>query len=471
MTDLPPGWAQTTLGEVLERIETGKSFSGEGRPALPDEWGVIKVSAMTYGSFRENENKAVRAGTAFSETAEIKPGDLLLSRANTRDYVGASALVGNCRPRLLLSDKSLRLVPTEAIDRRWLWYALSSPTARQYMSNASSGVKAGMRNISQDSLRSMLLTVPPLEEQRRIVVALEDHLSRLDAGLRYLQRSEATATQLIQWICDAAACGGLLTGLMPRPGELSPGWTWKCPDNVTSGHRSDITIGPFGSNLKVSDYRDNGIPLVFVRNIRTGHFGNVDTKFVSAKKAAELNAHRATPGDVLVTKMGDPPGDACVYSGSSEAIITADCIRLRPSAEFRPDYLALAINSRLVRAQMEHIARGVAQKKVSLQRFRQEIKLPIASKDNQDQVMAIVKDLVDQIDRTKNASCIAQRDAAQLRRSLLAEAFAGRLVPQDPNDGPTSVLLERIRAARAAQPKARHTRRSRQSDTTQEIVL
>jgi type I restriction enzyme, S subunit len=186
MSDLPPGWERTSLGEVLERIETGKSFSAEGRPALPDEWGVIKVSAMTYGSFRENENKAVRTGTAFSEAAEIKPGDVLLSRANTRDYVGASVLVDNCRPRLLLSDKSLRLVPADAIDRHWLWYALSSPPARLYMSNASSGVKAGMRNISQDSLRSMPLMIPPLEEQRRIVAALEDHLSRLDAGARTL---------------------------------------------------------------------------------------------------------------------------------------------------------------------------------------------------------------------------------------------------------------------------------------------
>ena len=80
-------------------------------PLPLDEWGVIKVSAMTWGEFRETENKTVLEGRAVDPRMEIHPGDLLVSRANTVDYVGAVVMVHECRPRLLLSDKSLRLYP------------------------------------------------------------------------------------------------------------------------------------------------------------------------------------------------------------------------------------------------------------------------------------------------------------------------------------------------------------------------
>ncbi len=183
MTSLPPGWARATLGDLLIAIEAGKSFACQSRPAGPGEWGVIKVSAMTWGAFRENENKAIIPGTEINASYEISPGDILLSRANTQEYVGASVLVGSVRPRLLLSDKSLRLVSAVGINRRWLAYLLSSPAVRSVISARASGTKHSMRNISQQTLREIEVRVPPAAEQERIVALLDDLLSRLDVGL------------------------------------------------------------------------------------------------------------------------------------------------------------------------------------------------------------------------------------------------------------------------------------------------
>ena len=112
-------------------------------------------------------------------------------------------------------------------------------------------------------------------------------------------------------------------------------------DELTGGVRSNTTIGPFGSSLKTSDYRTAGVPLIFVRNVRSASFSG-DLRFVSPEKARELGAHLAVPGDLLVTKMGDPPGDAAVYTGGQAGIVTADVIRLRPSADFDSRYLAFA---------------------------------------------------------------------------------------------------------------------------------
>src|SRR5699024_12038049 len=76
------------LGDLLVGIEAGKSFACEARPAREDEWAIIKVSAMTWGEFREGENKALISGRDFDSRYEINSDDILVSRANTREYVG-----------------------------------------------------------------------------------------------------------------------------------------------------------------------------------------------------------------------------------------------------------------------------------------------------------------------------------------------------------------------------------------------
>src|SRR5262249_367174 len=140
------------LGDLVSRIEAGRSFGGPGRRADAEEWGVIKVSAMTWGEFRADENKAVSAD-AVDPRWEIKPGDLLVSRANTTEYVGAPVLVRETRWRLLLSDKSLRLVLDGDVNKEWLLYALSAPQTRRQISAAATGTSDSMRNISQAKLR------------------------------------------------------------------------------------------------------------------------------------------------------------------------------------------------------------------------------------------------------------------------------------------------------------------------------
>ena len=210
MSDLPPGWSHATIGDLLLRIEAGKSFRCEPRPAFLSEWGIIKVSAMTWGAFREGENKAVPAGVDFNPDYEIKAGDILVSRANTEEYVGAPVMVNRCRSHLLLSDKSLRLVPSDHLNSRWLYYLLSSSAVRREISRRATGTKDSMRNISQEALASINVQVPPMAEQDRIVAALEEHLSRVDAGSVYLNHAAQYESQLRIAIYTAAVEGRLI---------------------------------------------------------------------------------------------------------------------------------------------------------------------------------------------------------------------------------------------------------------------
>lgn len=198
------------LGELVTDISAGRSFGGVTAPAREDEWGIIKVSAMTWGEFRPDENKAV-AAERVDERYEIREGDLLVSRANTTDYVGASVLVGPVRPKLLLSDKSLRLTPRDGIDSRWLWRAMQAPSSRRQISALATGTKDSMRNISQSALREVALPRPDLNTQ---FVAVESYESVADsmAAARsavavQMQRSRGLRRALL-----AAAFAGRLTG-------------------------------------------------------------------------------------------------------------------------------------------------------------------------------------------------------------------------------------------------------------------
>lgn len=197
------------LVSLVSRIEAGRSFGSAARAADDGEWGIVKVSAMTWGAFNETENKAVLDPSRVDERFEIKPGDLLLSRANTSAYVGASVLVGSCRPRLLLSDKSLRLVPHDGVDPHFLCAVLQAPSARSQMSDLATGTKDSMRNISQAALLSIQLPKATPAQQAKVVqevAAVEEQVGRLRVAV---ERTQARHKGLRRSLLDAAFAGRL----------------------------------------------------------------------------------------------------------------------------------------------------------------------------------------------------------------------------------------------------------------------
>jgi len=201
---VPACWEVTTLGGCIERIEAGRSPLCETRPARDGEWGVLKVSSVSWGEFRPDENKALLQGVEPDTRFEIRAGDVILSRANTPDLVGRAVLVRTTPPRLLLSDKTLRLVPRPArISHEFLLLSLGTRASRAQISGAASGSSRSMFNVSQEALRDVQIALPPLDEQRRIGDLVEAHARRQTA----LQDALIEAKQLKSALSEA-----LLTG-------------------------------------------------------------------------------------------------------------------------------------------------------------------------------------------------------------------------------------------------------------------
>lgn len=169
-------------------IVAGKSVQTLERPATENELGILKVSAVTWGEFRPHENKAMPPEYDPGDCPRPIDGDLLISRANTRELVGAPVMVRGNHPNLLLSDKLLKLIPDETlVDRRYLLRALRAPEAAAHFFKCAGGSSGSMTNITQADIRSAPIPLPPLPEQRRIAAILD----KADA-LR-TQRREALA--------------------------------------------------------------------------------------------------------------------------------------------------------------------------------------------------------------------------------------------------------------------------------------
>jgi type I restriction enzyme, S subunit len=209
---------------------------------------------------------------------------------------------------------------------------------------------------------------------------------------------------------------------------LPVGWRLFTPHEIAGEDKTRLIIGPFGSDLKTSDYRSEGVPLVFVRDIREGGFKS-PRKFIDSAKADKLRSHMTIPGDILITKMGEPPGDAAVYTAARPAVITADCIRLRPIDGFDARFIAFAIQAPVVKRQIELITSGIAQRKVSLARFRSGISIPVPPHEEQRRIVDLLEDHVSRLDAADAYLAGARRRLISMERSAIDKLFGGTEIP------------------------------------------
>jgi type I restriction enzyme, S subunit len=176
------------LGDLIQSIETGKSIQTTEQLAREDQLGVLKVSAVSWGEFRANEAKATEPNYVPEAHHRVKRGDVIISRANTVQLVGAVVRTDRDYPCRLLSDKTLRLILDESkCDPDYIAEVMRLPEARAHIEGNATGTSNSMRNISQDTIRATPIRLPALLEQRRIARTFRDaenHLARLKSSIQ-----------------------------------------------------------------------------------------------------------------------------------------------------------------------------------------------------------------------------------------------------------------------------------------------
>jgi type I restriction enzyme S subunit len=199
------------LRTYVSEIENGSSPNCERRPAEDGEWGVLKVGAMSFGTFDPQENKAIPPTFRIDPHDEVRPGDFLMSRANTSELVGACVIVQKTPPRLVLSDKSFRFVfrPNHSVDHGYLNHVLKSPALRAQIVQQATGTSSTMKNISKEKVFSLLVPPHDSTEQQRIVGYLDGLAGQVAALARLQSETAAELDALLPSVLDKAFKGEL----------------------------------------------------------------------------------------------------------------------------------------------------------------------------------------------------------------------------------------------------------------------
>ncbi|WP_291558019.1 restriction endonuclease subunit S [Comamonas sp. SCN 65-56] len=201
---VPAAWQWVRFGALVRKSEAGWSPSCEGGSRRGDAWGVLKVSAVSWGEFRSSENKQLPASLKPRPEYEVQSGDFLISRANTEELVARSVVAKNPEPRLMLSDKIIRLDISSLVDRDFLNMVNNAKTSRTYYAENASGTSSSMKNVGRQVILNLPIPLPALAEQHRIVARVEQ-LRRLCADLRErLQQARVTQSRLADALVSAA---------------------------------------------------------------------------------------------------------------------------------------------------------------------------------------------------------------------------------------------------------------------------
>lgn len=209
------GWEKTQFSELLADIESGKSPKCEARQADLDEWGVLKLGAVTRCKFDDAENKALPKDVSPSVRDEVKAGDLLFSRKNTYELVAACAYVFKTRAKLLMPDLIFRFVFKEGaeINPIFIWKLLTCDSQRKAIQSLAAGAAGSMPNISKTNLKTVRLLTPPLPLQNQFAAIVE----KVEALKSRYQHSLSDLEALYGALSQQAFKGELDLSRVPLP--------------------------------------------------------------------------------------------------------------------------------------------------------------------------------------------------------------------------------------------------------------
>ncbi len=191
---------------AIDSLDQGWSPKCEREPSASDDvWGVIKTSAIQHGRFLESQNKRLPIGLGPRPHLELRPGDLLITRAGPRARAGVACLVKSTRPRLMLCDKAYRVrAKQDVADPAFLEIVLDAPHILDEIDELKTGISDSGVNLTQKGFRNLIIPLPPLAEQKRIVAEVERRLSVVEELDAALSINQIRASRLRQSILHQA---------------------------------------------------------------------------------------------------------------------------------------------------------------------------------------------------------------------------------------------------------------------------
>ncbi len=415
---LPAAWTQVPLGEVVDILDSQRvPVNAKDRAVrlgdVPYYGATGQVGWIDEALFNEELVLLGEDGAPFLDKS--KPKAYMISGPS---WVNNHAHVLRAR---------------STTSNRFLLHALNATDFGPFV-NGTTRLK-----LTQAAMCEIPVSLPPIAEQDRIVAAIEEQFSRLDASDSSLRSAATRLRPLPARIIDGALSGWPTK----RLGEL-------IREPLRNGHSAKRAAG-------------GSIPVFTLTAVTARDFSERNTKLTGVEPG-RVEGLWAEPGDIFVERSNTPElvGTAALYSGPSRFAIFPDLlIRVRVGPALLPEFAELALQSTRLRRYFQGRAKGIAGSMPKVdQAVILDAEIPMPSLETQARIVAEVDRDVSMAAELAASIGRALRRSDHLRRSILKQAFAGRLVPQDPSDEPASELMARFAAERPAPPRSRQRKRT-----------
>ena len=210
--EIPAHWEVVQVRRLLDRLDQGWSPVAEDRSAEDGEWAVLKLSAVSKGVFRPDQNKVLLKDYEPRPGLTLFPGDLLVTRANTPQLVGDACVVRTRNDRLMLSDLIYRLRLSHRASPEFVCLFLTSTHGRAPITADARGSSQSMVKISQGHIKAWPIPLPPPAEQHKVAAATNDGLTRIRATEGAVKTHIERIQEYRQALITAAVTGQLRIG-------------------------------------------------------------------------------------------------------------------------------------------------------------------------------------------------------------------------------------------------------------------
>lgn len=439
---LPEGWSATTIGSCSNAVQYGLTCTSS---AHGDGHRYIRITDIQNRRIDWSTVPFADVPAAQAKPYEITKGDLLFAR--TGATVGKSYLVNENPELSVFASYLIRVRCNESVILPE--FAASYFQSPAYWAQIVDGVGGTAQpNFNGSKLAEIKLALPPTAEQRRIVSKLDALTARLARTRAELDRTTLLLARLRKQ--------ALVSSFEDRDGIKS----------VALG--TVITAIQSGKNMRCVERPpkagERGV--VKVSAVTWGRFNPQQSKTLPADYVPPEKA-RIRAGDLLISRANtlELVGKPVLVEVDPHDLFLSDKILRLVMEEDMKSWVLWFLRSPEGRRQIEALSSGnqVSMRNIGQQAIRQ-IQMPLPDKGERDRLLAMLETAFARADRLEAEAARARALLDRLESAILAKAFRGELLPQNPNDEPANVLLDRIRAERAAAPKVRRTRMKREDN-------
>ena len=445
---LPGGWETVTLLELGDLIR-GVTYKKQDASTEPftDSIPILRANNIQNGNLDQEELVHIPQNLVL-DIQLITKGDILIATSSgSISVVGKAARAQNDTNTAFGAFCGL-LRPSPEISSRYLGHYFSSQDYRQKASAMARGVN--INNLKKAHFESLSVNLPPLNEQRRIADKLDTTLAAVKDCRQKLNSAAETIQRFRQSVLAAAVSG-----------ELTREWREErdadYPEHIFSEIVSESKTGLVRNAASQSELSEELTPYLKMDGIGNSWGYTKDSAKGITCTTKEKEEFEIKTGDWLFNTRNslELVGKSCVWKGPGGWTYNNNILRVRFNKQVIPDWIEIYFRSPQGQKKLDSIKSATTSVAAIYQKQLFSLKIQVPSFEEQSFICQRVKKLFELCEYVESQIAASQNKVASLPSSLLTKAFRGELVPQDPNDEPASVLLQRIKAQREAEAPAK----------------